>query len=91
MNEELILSRLKEIRDDQKFIVEKVSRMDREMEISRNGFTPHQIVEMLHFVSKLKEKEEKYNETIRKAIISWAVPIMMSAMILGFFMIYNIK
>jgi hypothetical protein len=89
MNEELILSRLKEIRDDQKFIVEKVSRMDREMEISRNGFTPHQIVEMLHFVSKLKEKEEKYNETIRKAIVSWIVPILLGSIILGLIQMYK--
>jgi hypothetical protein len=89
MNEELILSRLKEIRDDQKFIVEKISRMDREMEISRNGFTPHQIVEMLHFVSKLKEKEEKYNETIRKAIVSWIVPILLGSIILGLIQMYK--
>jgi hypothetical protein len=89
MNEELILSRLKEIRDDQKFIVEKISRMDREMEISRNGFTPHQIVEMLHFVSKLKEKEEKYNETIRKAIISWITPILLGSIILGLIQMYK--
>jgi hypothetical protein len=89
MNEELILSRLKEIRDDQKFIVEKVSRMDREMEITRNGFTPHQIVEMLHFVSKLKEKEEKYNETIRKAIVSWIVPILLGSIILGLIQMYK--
>jgi hypothetical protein len=89
MNEELILSRLKEIRDDQKFIVEKISRMDREMEISRNGFTPHQIVEMLHFVSKLKEKEEKYNETIRKAIISWITPILLGSIVLGLIQMYK--
>jgi hypothetical protein len=89
MNEELILSRLKEIRDDQKFIVEKISRMDREMEISRNGFTPHQIVEMLHFVAKLKEKEEKYNETIRKAIISWITPILLGSIILGLIQMYK--
>jgi hypothetical protein len=89
MNEELILSRLKEIRDDQKFIVEKVSRMDREMEITRNGFTPHQIVEMLHFVSKLKEKEEKHNETIRKAIVSWIVPILLGSIILGLIQMYK--
>jgi hypothetical protein len=89
MNEELILSRLKEIRDDQKFIVEKISRMDREMEITRNGFTPHQIVEMLHFVAKLKEKEEKYNETIRKAIISWITPILLGSIILGLIQMYK--
>jgi hypothetical protein len=89
MNEELILSRLKEIRDDQKFIVEKISRMDREMEISRNGFTPHQIVEMLHFVAKLKEKEEKYNETIRKAIISWITPILLGSIVLGLIQMYK--
>jgi len=59
------------------------------MEITRNGFTPHQIVEMLHFVSKLKEKEEKYNETIRKAIVSWIVPILLGSIILGLIQMYK--
>jgi hypothetical protein len=89
MNEENILQTLKEIRDDQKLIVDKITRMDRDMEITRNGFTPHQIVEMLHFVSKLKEKEEKYNETIRKAIVSWVVPILLGSIILGLIQMYK--
>jgi hypothetical protein len=89
MNEELILSRLKEIRDDQKFIVDKITRMDRDMEISRNGFTPHEIVEMLHFVAKLKEKDEKYAENIRKTIISWIVPILMSGLVMGLIQMYK--
>ena len=89
MNEEIILSTLKEIRDDQKLIVDKITRMDRDMEISRNGFTPHQIVEMLHFVAKLKEKDEKYAENIRKTIISWVVPILMSGLVMGLIQMYK--
>jgi hypothetical protein len=89
MNEEILLSTLKEIRDDQKLIVDKITRMDRDMEITRNGFTPHEIVEMLHFVAKLKEKDEKYNETIRKAIVSWIVPILLGSIILGLIQMYK--
>lgn len=91
MNEEIILTTLQEIRSDQKVIVEKLTRMDREMEISRNGYTPHQIVELFHFVDDLKRKEEKRADTIRKAIISWLVPTLLSAMVIGIFMIYNLK
>jgi hypothetical protein len=87
--EEFILDLLAEIRDSQKLIEEKITRMDRDMEITRNGFTPHQIVEMLHYVAKLKEKEEQHSETVRKAIITWIVPIVMTAVVSGFFMLYK--
>jgi zona occludens toxin (predicted ATPase) len=83
MNEEIILQTLKEIRDDQKLIVEKVTRLDREMEITRNGYTPHQIVEMYHWIDNQKTKETKHNEAIRKAVINWIIPIMMTGLLLG--------
>lgn len=91
MNDEIILTTLKEIRDDQKIVVEKLARMDRELEISRNGYTPHQVVELLHWVDDQMRKEEKRNDTIKKAIISWAVPMMLSAMVLGIFMMNKIQ
>lgn len=83
MNEEIILQTLKEIRDDQKIIVEKITTLDREMEISRNGYTPHEIVEMYHWIDRQKTKEAKHNEAIRKAVINWIIPIMMTGLILG--------
>jgi hypothetical protein len=89
MNEEIILSTLNEIRADQKVIVEKLSRMDRDMEISRNGYTPHQIVEMFHFIDDLKEKEKRKAETIRKAVINWVTPILLSGVILGLLQMYK--
>lgn len=91
MNEEIILQTLQEIRADQKVIVDKVTRMDRDWEIARNGYTPHQVVELLHYVNDLKEKEEKKADNIRKAIISWVVPTLMSATVAGIFLLYNIK
>ena len=91
MNDEIILSTLKEIRDDQKVIVDKLARMDRELEISRNGYTAHEVVELLHWVDDQKSKEERRNETIKKAIISWAVPMLLSAMMVGIFMINKIQ
>lgn len=89
MNEEIILQTLKEIRDDQKLIVDKVSRMDRELEISRNGYSPHQVVELFHFVDDLKKREERKAETIRKAIINWITPILLSGVVLGLLQLYK--
>jgi hypothetical protein len=89
MNEEIILQTLKEIRDDQKVIVDKISRMDREMEISRNGYTPHEVVELFHFVDDLKKREEKKAENIRKAVINWITPILLSGVILGLLQMYK--
>ena len=83
MNDDLILQTLKEIRDDQKIIVQKVTRMEKDWEISINGYEPHQVVELLHWVNEQKNKEEKRGEAIRKAIINWITPILLSGLILG--------
>jgi hypothetical protein len=89
MNEEIILQTLQEIRADQKIIIDKVTRMDRDWEISRNGYTPHEVVELLHFVNDLKVREEKKAENIRKAIINWVTPILLSGVILGLLQMYK--
>jgi hypothetical protein len=89
MNEEIILQTLQEIRSDQKIIIDKVTRMDRDWEISRNGYTPHEVVELLHFVNDLKVREEKKAENIRKAVINWITPILLSGVILGLLQMYK--
>ena len=89
MNEEIILQTLKEIRDDQKLIVEKVTRLDREMEITRNGYSPHQIVEMYHWIDNQIELEKKRSETIRKSIIAWVTPILLTALVIGIMQLYK--
>lgn len=83
MDQNIILVMLQEIRDDQKQMVKKLNDLAIEMEISRNGYTPHQIVEMLHWVAEQKEKSEKQSENIRRAIISWIVPVLLSAVVIG--------
>jgi hypothetical protein len=89
MNDEIILSTLKEIRDDQKLIVEKVTRLDREMEISRNGYSPHQILEMYHWIDNQIELEKKRSETIRKSIIACVTPILLTALVIGIMQLYK--
>lgn len=83
MNDEIILQTLKEIRDDQKIVVEKISRLERDWQISINGYQPHEVVELLHFVNELKENEKKRGEAIRKAVINWITPILLSGLVLG--------
>lgn len=89
MSDDLILQTLKEIRDDQKLIVEKVTRMDRDLEISRNGYEPHEVVELLHWVHDQKTKEAKRGEAIRKAVINWVTPILLSGLVLGLIQYIN--
>jgi hypothetical protein len=83
MNEELVITALKEIRDDQKKIVQELSEIKTELAISRNGFSPHEIVELLHWVDKSRKKEEKQADNITRAAITWGVPILLSAVFVG--------
>lgn len=91
MDQNIILVMLHEIRDDQKQMVKKLNDLTIEMEISRNGYTPHQVVELLHWVEDQKVKEERRNDHIKRAVIGWIVPTILSATIVGIFMLYQIK
>jgi hypothetical protein len=89
-DKDLILTVLNEIRTDQKAMVEKLNtltnsqlQLKTELEISRNGYTPHEVVELLHWTKDQKEKVERRDDQIRKTIIGWVVPILCSAVIFG--------
>jgi len=89
-DKDIILSVLNEIRQDQKQMVEKLNtltnsqlQLKTELEVSRNGYTPHEVVELLHWVKDQKDKDKMRNDHIRKAIISWGVPILCSALVFG--------
>lgn len=93
---DIILNILNEIRQDQKQMVEKLNsltnsqqQLKTELEISRNGYTPHEVVELLHYVKSIKDKSEKQSDTIRKTIIAWAIPILCSALIIGLTHMYK--
>jgi len=47
------------------------------------------VVELLHFVNDLKVREEKKAENIRKAVINWITPILLSGVILGLLQMYK--
>lgn len=83
MQEELILQMLKEIRDDQKTIMSRLTRIDTDLEISRNGYKPHEIVALLHYVDDLKKREENRNKTIVRSVINWVVPMLLSSLVIG--------
>lgn len=89
MNEDLILQILTEIRTDQKAIMEKLNAVTNDVSTIKNGYSPHEVVELLHFVDALKKKEENKSETIRKAVINWVTPIILSATLFGLLHIYK--
>jgi len=87
--EEFLLDLLAEIRKDQKAIMEKLNSITTELEVTRNGYSPHQIVELLHWVEEQKARGAMQSEQIRKSIIIWIVPVIMTAVMTGFFMLYK--
>lgn len=89
-NEELLLKLVTEIHDDQKEVVKSInsltlqqSQLKHDLEASRNGYTAHEVVEMLHWVQKQMNNEEKQNDNIKTAFTNWLVPIIATALVLG--------
>jgi cytochrome c-type biogenesis protein CcmH/NrfF len=87
--EEFLLDLLAEIRRDQKAIMEKLNNITIELEVTRNGYSPHQVVELLHWVEEQKNRGAMQAEQIRKSVIIWVVPIVLTAVMTGIFMLYK--
>jgi hypothetical protein len=89
-NEELLLQLVREIHDDQKEVVKSINtltlqqaQLKSDLEASRNGYTPHEVVEMLHWIDDQMTKQEKQNDNIKTAFVNWLVPILASATVAG--------
>jgi hypothetical protein len=89
-NEDLLLQLVREIHDDQKEVVKSINtltlqqaQLKSDLEASRNGYTPHEVVEMLHWIDDQMTKQEKQNDNIKSAFVSWIVPILASATVAG--------
>lgn len=89
-NEELLLQLVREIHDDQKEVVKSINtltlqqaQLKSDLEASRNGYTPHEVVAMLHWVDDQMTKQEKQNNNIRTAFVNWLVPIIATATVAG--------
>jgi hypothetical protein len=89
-NEELLLQLVREIHDDQKEVVKSINtltlqqaQLKSDLEAGRNGYTPHEVVEMLHWIDDQMTKQEKQNDNIKSALVSWVVPILASATVAG--------
>ena len=89
-NEEIILGLVREIHDDQKDVVQSIheltlahAELKAELQASRNGYAPHEVVSMLHWVQQQMDKEQKQADNIRKSITSWLIPILGSAFVVG--------
>lgn len=89
-NEDLLLQLVREIHDDQKEVVKSINtltvqqaQLKSDLEAGRNGYTPHEVVELLHWVEKQKSNEQKQNDNIKTAFTNWLVPILASALVIG--------
>lgn len=89
-NEELLLQLVREIHDDQKEVVKSINtltlqqaQLKSELEAGRNGYAPHEVVELLHWVENQMKNAAKQSDNIKSAITSWIVPILGTSVILG--------
>ena len=89
-NDELLLQLVREIHDDQKEVVKSItdltiahSTLKAELEAGRNGYSPHEVVELLHWVEKQKNNEQTQSDNIKSAFTNWLVPIIASALVIG--------
>lgn len=91
LNLDLILNTVKDIHNDQKVILERLTKIETDLLITKNGYKPHEVVELLHYVDELKTKENTRNDAIRKAVISWIVPILLTSVSIGIYAQYLAK
>lgn len=95
-NEEIILGLVREIHDDQKDVVKSIheltmahAELRADLQASRNGYAPHEIVTMFHWVEEQMKKEQKQSDNIRQSITSWLVPILGSSLVIGLIVILS--
>ncbi len=93
-DDDLLLQLVREIHDDQKEVVKSINQLTLahaelkgELEASRNGYSPHEVVKMLHWIDNQMKNEEKQTDNIKSAFISWLVPILSSALFVGLFIV----
>ena len=96
MQDQVIIEMLHEIRNDQRSIMTEVNKLamtqvelKADLAIARNGYTPHQIVELLHWTESQKLRAERQSDNVRKAIIAWVVPILCSALFAGLIILFR--
>lgn len=94
--EELILQLVQEIRDDQKSMVVKLNELSvnqislkAELDAGRNGYAPHEVVAMLHWIDEQMKKQDKNTDGIRNAVINWLIPILGTAILVAVFNMYK--
>lgn len=90
MMEDVIISTLQEIKSDQKAISNQISNLSSsynelksELAASRNGYQPHEIVELLHWVEREREKAEKQSDNVKRALTTWIVPVIGTMFLTG--------
>lgn len=74
-NDELLLQLVREIHDDQKEVVKSINtltlqqaQLKSDLEAGRNGYTPHEVVELLHWVENQKNAAVKQADNILSLI-----------------------
>jgi len=93
-NDEIILQLVKEIHSGQKSLVEKVNilaveqaTIKADLIAGRNGYEPHEIVDILHWAEKKIKEEDKETSTVKDAFIKWFVPVISSTILMGLMML----
>lgn len=95
--EHIILQMVNEIRTDQKMIITDINKLmveqaniKNDIINSRNGYTTDEIVDMFHYVEKMMKKSDNTKNSIRTAIINYAVPLLCGGILLMFLRYFGI-
>jgi hypothetical protein len=89
-NDELILNLVREIHSNQNEVINSMTELTigyntlkNDLESGRNGYSSHEVVAMLHWVDKQMAKQEKQTDTVKNAVINWAIPLICTALVIG--------
>jgi hypothetical protein len=74
---------LAEIREDQQKIIKELTDIRTELAISRNGFSSHEIHSFFQWINSEMKRREEFGKNVRRAVVSWGIPILCSAVIIG--------
>ena len=55
----------------------------------KNGYEPHQVTQMLHWLDKKMKEDEHVHLDIKKSFINWIVPGLLSLLMVGIYVFFN--
>lgn len=92
--DDLIIQMLQDIKNAQASQLALINSLNAEHTIlkgdvitMKNGYEPYEITQMLHWVDKKMKDDESVHVDIKKSLINWIVPALLTLMVAGAFIL----